>query len=196
MDYHLPEMDGWGATQAIRDAELAANAAPAIVLGVTAVGGEDNRAAGTAAGIDGWLSKPIEPAALRAAIERYVPRAIETSPPLDTRVVLERCMGDSALLSTILDSFTRTLPDQVDAFAAAVAEGDRSGATLAAHTIKGAAGLVTASTLRDLANRCEQLEHDDSHADLDDLRKQIDALRAEADRCIDHAVKIRQELNL
>ena len=196
MDYHLPEMDGWTATQAIRDAELAANATPAIVLGVTAAGGEDNRAAGTAAGIDGWLSKPIEPAALRAAIERYVPRAIETSPPLDTRVVLERCMGDSALLSTILDSFTRTLPEQVDAFAAAVAEGDRSGATLAAHTIKGAAGLVTASTLRDLANRCEQLEHDDSHADLDDLRKQIDALRAEADRCIDHAAKIRQELNL
>ena len=196
MDYHLPEMDGWTATQAIRDAELAANATPAIVLGVTAAGGEDNRAAGTAAGIDGWLSKPIEPAALRAAIERYAPRAIETSPPLDTRVVLERCMGDSALLSTILDSFTRTLPEQVDAFAAAVAEGDREGATLAAHTIKGAAGLVTASTLRDLANCCEQLEHDDSHADLDDLRKQIDALRAEADRCIDHAAKIRQELNL
>ncbi len=195
MDYHLPEMDGWTATQAIRDAEAAVGAAPAVILGVTAAGGTSDRAAGTAAGINGWLDKPIDPAALRAAIKQYRLVKAPTKPPLDAQDALERCMGDTQFLSAIFDSFTQGLPTQIQAFETALSTGDAAAARAASHAIKGAAGLITAFELRDLAAHCEHLGHDTSDASLDEMRRQIDHLRAESRRCIDHVTTLRTALN-
>lgn len=195
MDYHLPEMDGWTATQAIRDAETAAGAAPATVLGVTAAGGTDDRAAGTAAGIDGWLDKPIEPNALRAAIAQHRIAEATGKPPLNAQDALERCMGDTRFLSAMLDGFAQTLPTQIQIFEAAVDNGDGTGAKAAAHAIKGAAGLITAFDLRDLAAHCEDLGRDASQANLDEMRRQVDLLRAESLRCIDHVTTLRNTLD-
>lgn len=196
MDYHLPEMDGWTATRAIRDAEAVAGAGPAVVIGVTAAGGADDRAAGTTAGVNGWLDKPIDPKALRAVIDQHTATAAPTpaAPPLDAEAALERCMGDTDFLSATLDSFARTLPEQVDALEAALAAGDTGAAGATAHAMKGAAGLVTAFTLRDLAARCELLGGEAGGENLDEMRRQVDALRAETRRCIDHATRIRDEL--
>jgi len=214
MDYHLPEMDGWTATRAIRDAEAAAGAGPAVVIGVTAAGGADDRAAGTTAGVTGWLDKPVDPAALVAALGRYADSAAAATPPdppnsleqvnrsdpsdpldpLDPEAALARCMGNAGFLSATLDSFVQTLPTQVDAFDAALAVGDAAAAGAAAHAMKGAAGLVTAFALRDLAARCEQLGGATQDDNLDEMRLQLDALRSETRRCVAHATRIRDEL--
>ena len=72
MDVQMPEMDGFDATAAIRKLE-AESAAHVPIIGVTAHAMKGDHERCLAAGMDGYVSKPIRPAALFAAIEKAVP---------------------------------------------------------------------------------------------------------------------------
>ncbi|MFO0604908.1 MAG: ATP-binding protein [Polyangiales bacterium] len=66
MDYHMPEMDGLAATRAIR--ALGTPAASLPILALTASAMEADRRACAAAGMTGYLSKPIDLASLSRAL--------------------------------------------------------------------------------------------------------------------------------
>jgi signal transduction histidine kinase len=66
MDYHMPEMDGLAATRAIRALETPAASLP--ILALTASAMEADRRACAAAGMTGYLSKPIDLASLSRAL--------------------------------------------------------------------------------------------------------------------------------
>ncbi len=72
MDCHMPELDGFGATRAIRDAEKATGAHVPIVA-MTANAFTEDREACLATGMDDYLAKPVRLADLRAALNRWVP---------------------------------------------------------------------------------------------------------------------------
>jgi len=70
MDVQMPEMDGLEATRAIRAAEKVSGMhVPIIALTAHAMKGDEDRC--IAAGMDGYLSKPIPAAGLLSAIEAY-----------------------------------------------------------------------------------------------------------------------------
>jgi CheY-like chemotaxis protein len=72
MDVQMPQMDGFEATQAIREAEqTSGNHLPIIALTAHAMKGDEERC--LAAGMDGYISKPIRAAELFAVLERLVP---------------------------------------------------------------------------------------------------------------------------
>jgi signal transduction histidine kinase/CheY-like chemotaxis protein len=72
MDVQMPEMDGFEATKAIREAErTSGNHLPIIAVTAHAMKEDEERC--VAAGMDGYVSKPIRPAALSAVLERLVP---------------------------------------------------------------------------------------------------------------------------
>jgi signal transduction histidine kinase/CheY-like chemotaxis protein len=76
MDCQMPEMDGWEATRRWRVLEAAQptqTRLPIIALTANAVQGDRERC--LAAGMDGYLAKPFEPATLHALLSQWLPQA-------------------------------------------------------------------------------------------------------------------------
>lgn len=71
LDLHMPVLDGLAAARAIRALPGAAAATPLIAL--TAAASEDDRRAARRAGMDDFLTKPLDPDALRALLNRWNP---------------------------------------------------------------------------------------------------------------------------
>jgi len=69
MDMQMPVMDGLAAVQAIREAETRAGRSPTPILALTANVMSHQIAEYRAAGMDGFIAKPIEVAALFASLE-------------------------------------------------------------------------------------------------------------------------------
>jgi CheY-like chemotaxis protein len=72
-DVHMPDMDGFEMTALIRAEEARRNLprTPIVASTANAMKGEDERC--RAAGMDGYLAKPVETERLRAVIERWLP---------------------------------------------------------------------------------------------------------------------------
>jgi two-component system, sensor histidine kinase and response regulator len=79
MDVQMPTMDGFEATETIRTRELKSGShVPIIAMTAFAMTGDRERC--TAAGMDGYISKPIHARELLAAVERVSPAACNLLP--------------------------------------------------------------------------------------------------------------------
>lgn len=74
LDIQMPELDGNAVCVALRAAGLRGP-----ILALSAAAMPEDVARGKASGFDEYLSKPIRPAALRAAVRRYDPDAASGS---------------------------------------------------------------------------------------------------------------------
>jgi CheY-like chemotaxis protein len=83
MDVQMPVMDGLEATAAIREKEKATGRRQAVVA-LTAHAMKGDREKCLAAGMDGYLTKPIRPEELDQLLEIYVTRRMETSSVAET----------------------------------------------------------------------------------------------------------------
>ncbi len=76
MDLHMPGLDGIEATRRIRAAEAAGASRRLPIFALTADALDAGRKACLAAGMDGFLTKPVDPAELDAVLATIVPPAI------------------------------------------------------------------------------------------------------------------------
>ena len=76
MDLHMPGLDGIEATRRIRTAERAAGEGRLPIFALTADALETGRAACLEAGMNGFLTKPVDPAELDAILASVTPREV------------------------------------------------------------------------------------------------------------------------
>ncbi len=170
-DFHMPEMDGFQLTHAIREREKneGGNYLPIVALTADALPGTEKQCLD--AGMDGYLTKPIDSQALTTALERLLPQALplrrraDAAPP---RTSAERPVDDAAIvdLAQLIDIFGELnddardflvglvddLPRMVDEVANAIHDGERAQARDAAHSLKGATRSAGLKRLGDIAS--------------------------------------------
>jgi CheY-like chemotaxis protein/HPt (histidine-containing phosphotransfer) domain-containing protein len=148
MDCQMPVMDGYAATAELRSRENGGTRVPVIALTAHAADGERERC--LAAGMDDFLTKPVRPEALVAALDR----AIGGHGVLD-HDVLER-LG-AALDPATLDRVVEVFLDQAAAFVATIcATQDDATLRRTAHALKGSAATVGATAVAEIADELER----------------------------------------
>ncbi len=118
LDVHMPELDGFQVLQAIRERERTTGAhLPVIAL--TARSRKEDRERCLAAGMDEFLTKPIRPSELWAAIGRMMrTRSTRNARGLDlvdAPVLLAACGGDAVLLAKMCQSLRARAPEHLSA---------------------------------------------------------------------------------
>ena len=183
MDVQMPQMGGFEATAAIREKERTTGAPRMRIVAMTAHAMTGDRERCLAAGMDGYLSKPIEPQALFAAVEHAVVAPSTASEPLsvpreifDGADALSRMGDDEDLLAEVQQLFIVACPGHLSAIAGAAERGDVPRLRDEAHSLKGAASNLSARRLVAATLALEGLAHD---ASAEVVRAVSDAVCAE-----------------
>jgi signal transduction histidine kinase/CheY-like chemotaxis protein len=157
MDVQMPLMNGLEATRAIRDLE-AHTGRHTRIIAMTAHAIKGDREKCLAAGMDGYLAKPIDRNALLAVVEKNAPFGVPSSPTtgMDLAAMRARLGGDEELMREIMQLFLDDYPDRLASVASAVRDGDADAVRVAAHTMKGAAAQLSATSVAACASSLEQ----------------------------------------
>jgi CheY-like chemotaxis protein len=187
MDVQMPEMDGLEATRAIRVQEQnTGRHLPIVAMTAHAMKGDRERC--LEAGMDDYLSKPVQKAELFRVLEAQGSTRPATGPEaavvsndavFDMSVALDRVDGEREVLEEIVRLYLTDAPSRLEEIEQGLAQGDAKRLVCAAHSLKGATGCLGGSRAADAAQRVEQLA---ANADLDHAVEAVDQLRLEIGR--------------
>ena len=188
MDLQMPEMDGYEATRAIRTT-LSNVALP--IIAMTAHALEFERENSLKAGMNDYVSKPVDPDRLLAVLMRWIkPRQVrhpemtmpavsqnlfEQMPGIDIEAALKRLMGNRKLFIKLLDDFRQNYGGVVGQIREALAREDMELAQRTVHTLKGMAGNLSATEVyvatQDLEAVIQKVDHAGVAVRLDKLEQ-------------------------
>ena len=161
MDVQMPEMDGLEATALVRQEEGAGQHVPIIAMTAYAMKGDRERC--LAAGMDGYVSKPISPEELFRTIAEVLGKRAEgasvlpevASGGVDLSRLLRIVGGDRGILADVVQEFLDLAPGMAEALRDALERGALAEAQKAAHKLRGSVSYFGVAALTDLAVRLE-----------------------------------------
>ena len=177
MDGQMPEMDGFQAARVIRDPQSHVLNHRVPVIAMTALAMQGDREKCLEAGMDDYLTKPLEVPALFAALEKWLtpkgefdrtPESVNSKesvdvsasdgekPVFDRASLMKRVMNDEELARVVLEAFLGDMPGQIMKLKSCAMAGKIDCVEQQAHKIKGACGSVGAEALRALTETIEQ----------------------------------------
>jgi CheY-like chemotaxis protein len=189
MDVQMPEMDGLAATAEIRKNEMQTGGhMPIIAMTAHAMTGDRERC--LQAGMDAYVSKPIDADKLLATIEALVDPGVDQdvpSQPLESDAVFEhdsallKIEGNTELLRELAMLFLEECPQRLSQIKAAVQNRDAKTLERAAHTLKGSVGFFFARATSNTAGWLEAMARENDLANVDEayaaLEREIERLR-------------------
>jgi CheY-like chemotaxis protein len=196
MDCHMPEMDGFEATRAIRSRERVSGKHLAIVA-LTANAMAQDREACLDAGMDDHLAKPFSMQTLQDMLNRWMPRhpkalqapAVERAHDSGGDGVIDRVVldqlgkvltnGKPELLARVIKVYLAESPKLVQKLKHAAGAQEASEVVRAAHSLKSSSGNVGA---KQLSRYCEDMEGAGRAANLEAMRALLAKLEAEHGR--------------
>ncbi|MES2149566.1 MAG: ATP-binding protein [Pseudomonadota bacterium] len=200
MDGRMPLMDGEQAARKIRgggDAQAPVREPGIAIIALTANASEPDCARYLAAGMNGFLSKPVDEQRLYDVIEETIARLLAAGRALHARhneqalaiqfgvaaagaptaVSIVPLAGLSAAhMDKIRCAFIDEAPRRLVQARQAAADGDADAASAALHALKGSAGYLSSDQLHRLAHSMELLAAQGDLAQLEDRFPQIEAL--------------------
>ena len=199
MDVQMPEMDGLAATRAIR---ARPGLASLPILAMTANAYNEDRNACLAVGMNDFVAKPVVPDDLYTALLRWLPRSSRIQPPAETAVTpvevqapaqdssiptellipgleiakgLALVRGDPKKYRRFLRVFADSQGEDMKRVQMLLVEGDIEEARRLAHSLKGVAATLGATSLAELATRLDMaLRQNIDIAECQELARQGD----------------------
>lgn len=163
MDIQMPEVDGLEATRRIRSGEVKNLPRNLPIIAMTAHALKGDRERFLAAGMDGYLSKPVSLEDMRLALNQAVAMRTPAPEPETDRLMalneawlLEKARGNRDFLKKLVQVFVDQQPGKVEEMARAARAGDMEALAFMAHTFKGGSATMGAEILKERAFRVEK----------------------------------------
>ncbi len=170
MDCHMPLMDGYEATGTIRDENSAVLNHKTPIIAMTANAMKGDREKCLKAGMDDYVSKPINKETLAEAIYRNLSNGKKQQlPPIsgpemtvsketkqDVTETIYSEYADDADLMVLIDEFVAGLEEDIESMRKVLKNGDHEGLRRLAHQMKGAGGSYGYPMLTEVAKTLEE----------------------------------------
>ena len=191
MDVQMPEMDGFETTKAIRNTEPAGKHIPIIAMTAHALQGDRERC--LEAGMDDYVSKPINPDILFEMLEKWSAKPvkndekrkmndqnnIELASPIDVAMALPLFANDMDFYIEMLDEFVNRLPQIHLEMQQTFRNNDLQKLAHLGHNLKGLSSNFQAKNLTELS---QKIEENSSKGDLDTIAEILNEISAEIQR--------------
>ena len=167
MDVQMPELDGLETTRRIR-AQAAQGGAQPRIIAMTANAMQGDREQCLDAGMDDYISKPIQVKELQAALERWGQRqSIEPSAPVEPAAVIDwaildelrmlQAEGEPDFAREMMDLYVENAPQLIDAIQRAIKQNAPADLQRSAHSLKGNSASLGAQRMSTLSFELEKL---------------------------------------
>jgi len=168
MDCQMPILDGYGASEAIRRGDAGEENIKIPIVAMTANAMKGDRENCLAAGMDDYLSKPINPDALKSMLQKYLFAKQESddvkkedishssTQTWNKKEALTRLAGNEDILKKVIRIYLDDSIGQFQDLDTAVQLNVKKDAELHAHSIKGASANIGAEKLQALASKMEE----------------------------------------
>ncbi len=183
MDCQMPVLDGFEATRQIRSRQVGTKRTPIIALTADAMSGAETKC--LAAGMDAFLTKPIDRMELVRCLDSYLvgkrsgavseqtvraPNGTgESAQFVDEAALTALVAGDGNFLRELIDSFIANSANLLADMEKSVAARDSATTARLAHRLKGASGSIRAAAAADAAQKLEAAARNGEHAALEEL---------------------------
>lgn len=186
MDCHMPRMNGYDATIAIRELEDADKANVPIVA-MTANAMKEDEEECLAIGMNAYISKPVDIEIFKEKLSPWIAfggddarsdskdakEGEEDRPPVDLSNLLDNAMGDEDFVKEMVELFVSQGKEQIKALKGFCSDGENDEWVEEAHALKGTAGAVGAEDMRLLCADAQDMK-DASAKDRKKILKDIE----------------------